>query len=188
MRASAHQIGLAPAEGRQIARPHRRIIADDELVKLRRGNGGRGQHRMDLPAMVGLMLEQMRQKIVHPVVLNPLAPINRDDTRQGLGRCTDDKRQQARITIALRRAQAVQRHQAARLVQRGAVQPAAFQCSDVKPVHQQNMVQRGADRGEDPAAGRGIVFGRQGRAGGVQPVVGKPVHLRQFAPDTARVG
>ena len=143
---------------------------------------------MDLPAMMGLMLEQMRQKIIHPVVLNPLAPVNRDDARQGFGRCPRDKRQQAFITVALRRAQAVQRDQAARLVQRRAVQPAAFQRGDVKPVHQQDMVQCRADRGEEPAAGRGVILGRQGCAGGVKPVVGKPVHLRQFAPDTARVG
>ena len=34
---------------------------------------------MHLPAMVGLMLEKMAQQVVAPVVLHPVAAIDRDD-------------------------------------------------------------------------------------------------------------
>ena len=187
MTRSAHQIGLTPAKGGHIRRPCRRIIAHNELVQLRWGYGGRGHHRMDLSAMVGLMLKQMRHEIIRPVMLLPLAVIHSHNPAQTIWRQPLHQRQQPSIRLHLRRNQSLQRCQRLGVVQCSKVQPIALQRIDIKPIHQQNMVQRRPDRREKTHPWCGIILCRQPRAGAMQAVVGKTVHLRQFTPHAARI-
>lgn len=142
---------------------------------------------MDLAAVVSLVLKQMRQQIIGTVVLAARATIHADNAGQILGLQPIHQRQQPRITVDLRLHQSRKRQQSACLVQCCGVQRVAFQGVDVKPIHQQNMVQCRADRRKKTGAGGCVIRSRQPRTGAVQAVVGKPVHLRQFTPDTAGV-
>ncbi len=143
---------------------------------------------MHLPAMMGLVLKQMRQQIIHPVVLLSVTTIHHHDARQILCRQRGNKRQQLRVAICLSKDQIVKRKQSPRFVQRGAIQPVTLHCVDVETINQKDVVQRRPDRREEPAARCDIVGRRQSGAGPVQPMIGKAVHLRQLAPSSARVG
>jgi hypothetical protein len=188
MRQSAHQIVFGPADRRHVGDPRRCIAADDEFIQLRRGNRGRGQHGMHLTTVVGLVLEKMRHQIVHPVMLLGLATVHDHGPGQRCGWRCGDQRQQPRIAVPLSCNKCCEGGQTPRLLQRGAVKSVAFQCIDVETIHQQNVVERGTDRREEACARGGVIFARQPGAGGMQSVVGKVVHLRQFAPDAAGVG
>lgn len=55
---------------------HSRIVGDDEFVELRRPDTGIRHHRMHLTAMMGLVLEQMAEDIIHALVLDSVAAMD----------------------------------------------------------------------------------------------------------------
>lgn len=80
---------------------------------------------MDLAAVVGLVLEQMRQGVVAPVVLDPLAPVDGDDFGQGFRREAVDVGDECKVGIGLPGREGRQVGAEGRLVQQGAVESAA---------------------------------------------------------------
>src|SRR5207245_2932793 len=65
------RLELAPAE--------RQLFAKEELVELRRRHRGARQHRVDLAAVVDLVLEQMHQHIAGALDLHVIDALDRDD-------------------------------------------------------------------------------------------------------------
>jgi len=57
--------GFGKAQNAEIFHTARRIVGAIELVELRWWHGRAGQHRVGLPAVVDLVLEQVRQQAVH---------------------------------------------------------------------------------------------------------------------------
>src|SRR5271154_1007418 len=55
---------LCPTKLSEFVGPKRRLFDGEELVELRRRHGCARQHRMGLPAMVDLMLEQVHQQAI----------------------------------------------------------------------------------------------------------------------------
>src|SRR5882757_7928527 len=70
---------LGPAEFGKLACAQGRLACGKEFIELRRRDIGRAQHSVRLPAMMSLVLEQMQQQPVHPLVLNMIAAVDVDD-------------------------------------------------------------------------------------------------------------
>lgn len=72
------EIGFCPAQSLHVIGPVAEIRRCYELIELRRLDAGASQHRMDLTAMVGLVVEQVEEKIVTPFNLQPRSAMHCD--------------------------------------------------------------------------------------------------------------
>src|SRR5688572_29341970 len=93
---------LAPTELGKLRGAQRRFFRGKELVELRRLDSSRAQHRMRLAAMMNLVLEQMQQQPVHPLMLNATAAVDVDDAIEIFSAEALDEGDQPAIHLALR--------------------------------------------------------------------------------------
>src|SRR5882757_7566014 len=69
---------LGPSEFCEFSCAERCLAFGEEFVELWWGYSSRTQHRVRLAAMMNLVLEQMKQQPVHPLVLNVIAAVDVD--------------------------------------------------------------------------------------------------------------
>jgi len=104
--------------------------------------------------MMDLVLEQVQQKAIRPLLLNVCAPVNVDDPVRSRFVQPLAPGNQPAINLCLRRPQF--RNCAARHTIRPGGRPerAAFQRINVEPIDDQDMIQRGLDRREQAVSSR----------------------------------
>jgi hypothetical protein len=142
---------------------------------------------MHLAAMVGLVLENMAQKVIAAVVLGTVTPVNADDGSQGLGGQGFDMGEETQVRRLLPADQGGKVGAGAGFVKGGFVQRRAFEGVQVKAVNQKDVVQRGLNRAEESGARGGQFGGIERCAGAVQPGIGEQVGLGKFAKDAKGV-
>ena len=143
---------------------------------------------MHLTAMMGLVLEEMRQKIIPTVVLGLVAPIHIDDFDQPVGGQALNMGQKGHILGLLPAGQGGKIGAGAGLIKRGAVQPVALQRVQVEAVDQKDMVQRGLDAAKEGGSWGHQFLGWKLGQGAMQSGIGQPVRLGQFAKGAKVVG
>lgn len=67
------EVGFCPAQELHDISAIFKVIGGNEFIKLGRLDAGACQHGMDLAAMVGLVVEQVEEKIIAPFNLQPCA-------------------------------------------------------------------------------------------------------------------
>src|SRR5665213_71143 len=130
-----------PAELSEFGGPERRLAGRKEFVELRRLDGRAGQHRMRLPAMVDIVLEQMHQQPVATLGLDPVLAMDLDDAVQPLGRERVAEADQAPVDRGLRVAQAGDIREWNGIAPRARPQRPALHRIDVKQIDHVNVVQ-----------------------------------------------
>ncbi len=132
---------LRPAECDEFLRAQVRLADAEEFIELRRLDGRCRQHRVGLPAVVDLMLEEMHQKAVAPFALHGLDAIDLDDCIAGcVGECVA-VRDQAPVEIRLRAFQCAARRIGHAVLPGFRAECAALECIDVEQVDDADVVQ-----------------------------------------------
>ena len=183
---SAHQLGFAPAELRHLrhARIGVRGAIENELVELRRLDRRAGEHRVDLPAMMHLMQEEMRQDIVGTGDLNAARAMDAGLAHETLRRQCPAEREQPLIDGSLCVGQRPDGVERLLRIPRLGTERSALERIHVEPIYCQVVVERRLDRGEEARARRVELTRRELLAGVAKAQVGEPVGLGEFAEVT----
>ncbi len=94
---------LPQAELGELRGAQRQLLGHEELVELRRRDAGAREHRVDLAAVVDLVLEQVHEHVARALDLNVIAALEAH-LGGGIGQRVDE-RDEPEIARALGRAQ-----------------------------------------------------------------------------------
>src|SRR5712671_4300079 len=135
---------LRPPQLCKLRCAQRRLFCREELVELRRADFGSAQHRVRLASMMNLVLKQVKQQPIDPLALNAITAVYVNETIEiGHAQALDDSNQSP-VHLALR----ISEHDCslARLLVRPGCRPkrAAFHGVDVKPIDNQDVIERRA--------------------------------------------
>ncbi len=142
---------------------------------------------MRLPAMMRLVLEEMRQHVVAAILLDTPAAVDIDNSGEAIFIEPVDKGDQHLVKLCLG---ALQRQHVGKgflYGKGGQSQCAALQRIDIKAVDSVDMIERRTQRREETDAAGNKRLLRKLETGLMQPVIGEPVVARKFAENPQRI-
>jgi hypothetical protein len=177
---------LGPTELVKFSRAQRRLCDREELVELRRRHRSAAQHCVCLATVMDLVLEQVQQKAIRTLRLHARASVHVNDAiGAGIVECLAPADQSA-INRCLRGPKLRHGRTRYRIRPRGGAERAAFQRIDIKPIDNQDMVQRRLDRREKAGLRSFELRLRQPGAGCEQAMV-RPGVVVRHGPQGLRV-
>jgi hypothetical protein len=158
-----------------------RLARHQELVELRRPDGGAGEHRVRLAAVVHLVVEQVGDDVHAPLALDAAcAAVHRDDVVERSGRERVDVGDEALVGARLLGGERRERNALRRRVPDPLHVGVAVQRREVVEIDGEDVLERLCEAREETRPRRPIVRIGKGRHRRVQPVIRETVrvHLR----------